>query len=470
MKAEKKPRAVLYLRQSTYREESISLDLQEIAGRDYCKQQGYRVIAVEADPGISGRTWNRPAVQRVMSMVEDKKADVIVLWKWSRLSRSRRDWALAVDKVELAGGRIESATEPLDVATSTGRLARGLMVEFAAFESERIGDVWREAHQRRIRAGKPANGKARWGYLYNKEEQLHYPDPQVAPIVKETFERYIAGESIYSLVRWLNEKGVTTAPGYGRSDSLRQWSDRILRRTLSNGFQAGFFTANGELHEGVHEPIIDRATWELFNERMKSRSTPGQKPRSQYLLSGLLRCAKCGHTMTAGQFGRDGSVKYRCKGASDYRLHDGSYIMAPYVERLVLEWLEERSIENEPLQVQPDVSSEIKTKVAELSAINARLLKLSQDLVSDLMPTDIYQVLISEATSERQRLETELQSIRVASRRPEASKLASDLMADWDILPVWGRREILKDLIQEIRVTTGRPRGIVEIVPKSVPW
>ena len=138
------PRAVLYLRQSVAREESISLELQEIAGRRYCEQRGYEVVEVLADPGISGRTWARPAVQHAVRMIEARDVDVIVVWKWSRLSRSRRDWAVAVDRVEGAGGRLESSTEPVDTTTSTGRFTRGMLAELAAFESERIGDTWRE--------------------------------------------------------------------------------------------------------------------------------------------------------------------------------------------------------------------------------------------------------------------------------------------------------------------------------------
>lgn len=93
MKAKKaipiRPHAVLYLRQSIARKDSISLELQEDAGRRYCEQTGYQVVAVEADSGISGLTWYRPAVQRVMGMIETGEDEVIVLWKWSRLSRAR---------------------------------------------------------------------------------------------------------------------------------------------------------------------------------------------------------------------------------------------------------------------------------------------------------------------------------------------------------------------------------------------
>src|SRR5699024_5935988 len=148
-------RAVIYKRQSTAREESISLELQETACRDYAARHGYTVVAVEADPGISGRTFARPGVQAVMAMVERGEADVILLWKWSRLSRNRLDWYQAADKAQQAGGRIESATEPIDTSTSIGRLSRGMMIEIAAFGSERAGDQWREAHERRVRTGRP---------------------------------------------------------------------------------------------------------------------------------------------------------------------------------------------------------------------------------------------------------------------------------------------------------------------------
>ena len=83
---------------------------------------------------------------RALLAFEERAADAIVVWKWSRLARNRRDWAVAVDTIEAAGGRPESSTETVDTITSTGRLARGMLAEIAAFESDRIGDGWREAH------------------------------------------------------------------------------------------------------------------------------------------------------------------------------------------------------------------------------------------------------------------------------------------------------------------------------------
>ncbi len=461
-------RAVLYLRQSTFREESISLELQETAGREHCKKHGYQVIAVKADPGISGRTWNRPAVQEVMGMIENGEAEVIVLWKWSRLSRSRRDWAIAVDRVDVAGGVIESATEPLDVATSTGRLARGLMVEFAAFESERIGDVWREAHERRVRSGRPANGKARWGYLYDKEQKLHVPDPDVAPVVKEVYERYNAGESIYSLVKYLNNHGYKTAPGYGNPTSERKWSDRILRRTLAQGFPAGYFTRHEQLVKGIHEPIIDEATWQEFLINRERRSVKGLKPRSTHLFSGMVRCGQCGYKMTAGQY-REGKPYLRCNGAKEYRLHTGGYVTEPTLVMATKEWLQSNPFQrqNAAISDTPPAKETLTAKLAEIDAINERIRRLSEDVFEDLIPKDVYRSMLAEATARRDELERETLALKVESSRPDKHQITVNVLRDWDILPVHGLRKLLGDVIEELVVSPGRPRANVQVKPKE---
>lgn len=66
-----------------------------------------------------------------MEKIETRDTDVIVLWKWSRFSRRRLDWEVAADRVQVAGGRIESATEPIDTSTASGDLALGMMVSLA---------------------------------------------------------------------------------------------------------------------------------------------------------------------------------------------------------------------------------------------------------------------------------------------------------------------------------------------------
>lgn len=460
-------RAVLYLRQSVAREDSISLELQETAGREYCRQRGYTITAVESDPGISGRTWKRPAVLRVMGMIESKQADVIVLWKWSRLSRSRLDWAVAADKVESTGGRIESATEPLDVSTSAGRLARGMLTEFAAFESERIGDIWKETHERRVRQGLPANGKPRFGYQYTKGEGFS-PDPVTGPVLADLYRRYLSGQSVYSLVKYLNDGPVRPVTGYGVSaDGL--WSARTVRRILDQGFGAGFITRHGERVPGIHEPVITPAEWEEYLSRRETRRVTRTSERSPYLLSGLIRCS-CGSRMNAGQFGADRKPKYRCKASTAKQTHSGGYVMSDYVERAVFEWLTEVAADvdaaagqAEKMTKQAKAAGDQSAKVArQLLKLDARLDQLTNKMLDGTIPQGTYERLRDENQAQRKTLERALHDASTTVSRP-ATVIAPELLKAWPQLPVEARRDILSRLIDYVEVSPGRPRAKIVV-------
>lgn len=464
-------RAAIYIRQSTYREESISVELQEHVCREYCTQRGYDVVMVESDPGISGRTFVRPAVQRVMRAVEDKAVDVIVLWKWSRLSRSRRDWAIAADKVEVAGGTIESATEPLDTATSTGRFARGMMVEMAAFESERIGDTWKESHARRVRNGLPANGKPRFGYVYSKEEKQFHVDPATGPVLAETYQRYIAGESIYSLTGWLNSAGYSTVAGYGSSGG--PWSDRSLRRVLDSGFGAGYISYRGELLPGKHEPIITETEWKSFRAARQRRRTTRSGERSQYMLSGLVRCS-CGSSMTAGQFGWQKVPKFRCKAAHAQRRHNGGYVTMTVVEQAVHDWLHafaggltDAAATEAKIAAKRSKSKVDAGKLAtDIAACDTQLSRLTVQLVQGVVPESAYTSARDEITERKTTLERRLVEVEDTARTLPASRADVEaLVESWHELSVTARREALRRLIRYVLVYPGRPQSKCVVIP-----
>lgn len=465
------PRAVLYLRQSTHREESISLELQETAGRDYATRMGYVVTEVLADPGISGRTWARPAVQKALALIEERAADVIVVWKWSRLARNRRDWAVAVDTIEAAGGRLESSTETVDTTTSTGRLARGMLAEIAAFESDRIGDGWREAHARRVKAGLPANGKPRWGYTYDEAVKLHRPDPGTGPVLAQVYARYVAGESVYSLVRWLNANGHRTSPGYGTSGG--PWSDRSLRRVLDSGFGAGLITAKGERFQGAHEPVIGQDLWEAYQVARAGRRVTRSSERSQYLLSGLVRCGLCGAGMTGGQFGAGRVAKFRCKAGKEQGRHEGGYVSMHLAEEVVLGWLRDLAGDVDDATAAGAIAAARTRRHAhdeqalarEAAAVQEQLVRATRGHVEGLIPDGAYREVVAELQERARMVEARRLAASVASREASAPAVAADLLQDWEVLAVDVRRAGLRRLISRVVVTSGRPRSIVEVVP-----
>jgi site-specific DNA recombinase len=459
-------RAVLYLRQSVAREESISLELQEFEGRAYAKSRGYEVVAVESDPGISGRTWNRPAVKRVMDMADRKEVDVIILWKWSRLSRSRLDWAVANDRVATAGGRIESATEPLDTTTATGRFARGMLTEMAAFESERIGDTWREAHARRLRNGMPANGRPRFGYKYSSADGFTV-DPMDGPVLAEMFRRYIAGESVYALVQWLNEGPTHPSAGYGPpSDGL--WSDRTVRRVMDSGFAAGLLRSKGEYLPGAHDAIIDADEWEAYKEARQRRRSYRRGERSAYLMSGMVWC-HCGSKMHAGQFGTGRLPKFRCKDAYSKRLHSGGYVSETVLEAALHKWLTERSFEINTAAAMAAVvparkpaDSRVISIDSKLATLSGKMDRLAERLIDPGIPFATYTRLRDKYEEERKALEESRLAV-AAEERIDAFEVIPNLLANWDDGLLEEKREILRALKIKVVVMPMRPVSRVVI-------
>jgi site-specific DNA recombinase len=135
-----------YVRVSLEREGMLSPELQMIAVTEHCRQCGYEICPADRRPRPVRSVLETAASREAIGTIEADQADVIVVWRWSRVTRNRLDWAMAVDGVDQAPGQLESATEGFDTTTSTGRFARGMLAEFAAFESDGMGGVWREVH------------------------------------------------------------------------------------------------------------------------------------------------------------------------------------------------------------------------------------------------------------------------------------------------------------------------------------
>ncbi|PRB69484.1 recombinase family protein [Arthrobacter sp. MYb213] len=462
-----RPRAVLYLRQSVAKEESISLEVQEDAGRRYAAQAGYTVVAVEADHGISGRTWNRPAVQRVMTMIESQQADVIILWKWSRLSRARLDWAVAIDKVETAGGRIESATEQVDVSTSTGRFARGMLAEFAAFESERIGDTWKEAQARRVTQGLPTHGKRKLGYDYDRNAGYTINTGEAA-IIRECYRRFIAGDSVQVLCDYLETTDMAPVKA-SKPNTTGLWHTKSLRSALDSPFMTGHIIYKGEVHAGAHEPLVDPELFEAYQVARKRRHRAPNKSMTDYPYSGMLYCGICGHKYSGGRVGDDTVSAYRCDGYGSYRLHKGGYVSTQTLNQAVLPWITELATQiNQAAEANhtelPHHDPTPKLRRA-LMKVEGRRDSLTTRLLDGLVPGDVYERMRDQLAGEKARLEDQLRDARVASvARPAA--MDADLLGQWEVLPVERRKAILRELVKGIVVTPQRPRSLVRIIAK----
>lgn len=465
------PRRMLgIVRVSKEKDGGVSPEIQVTAITDHCTRQGHDLVDIVEgldQSGSQARSAWWPTLERAVAAVEAGEYDGIVVWKFSRVARHRMRWAVALDRVETAGGILESATEQFDTQTSAGRFARGMTAEMNAFYAEMIGESWKEAHERRIRSGRPASGKARFGYTYDPDQKLHVPDPVAGALLADMYRRYTAGESVYQLVRWLNGHGHKTAAG-------RLWSDRTLRAVLDSGFAAGTFAHRGVRHPGVHEPLITPGEWEAYQDARHFRRHRGARlERSEYLLSGMVRCARCGHPMVANtgpaKDPRDGP-RYRCKTRQTKGpvACEGGYVQARLVEEHVLGWLrgkadmvEQRASELEVVSARKvSLEQEHARLVRELARVSEALTRLVVQNAEHPLPPAVYRAAATELEERAAGLEGSLEQVGRDRRRAvdDAPAIAAGLLEEWDELAIVQRRKILGDLIDCVVVATGRPR------------
>lgn len=455
------PRAILYLRQSIAKEESISLTLQETAARDYCERMGYRVVGVKADPGISGRTWKRKAVQEVMEAIEQREADIIVLWRWSRLSRNRKDWALASDRVDVAGGRIESATEPNDSTTATGRFARGVMVELAAFESDRMGEIWKEVHANRVARGLPT-GRLPWGWRHVAGGIEPHPDQ--APAIPKLYELYLGGAGGRELAKWLEAHGYLTF--YGK----RTWNGSTVTAILDSPIHSGQVSHHGEVSPGAHEALVPAETWNRYMATRRVRA--GERAaRHHYLLSGILTCATCGEPMAGiannhGKRSKTPYLAYRCRTVSAQQGHGPASVAASKIDDAFLEWLREYGVDGDrPDDRDPTIDARLEAEriAREIAAIDDQVTQLTLQLGAQVIPARAYEAAVAHHETRREALTATLRQIEdsliVVPAQPRAG--AQRLLEVWEITPLEARRAAIRDLVASIVVHHGEGRHMV---------
>lgn len=443
---------------------------QEAIDRTRGRGPASRVVEVWQDIDVSTarvKAADRNGLQSALAAAREGRIDR--LW-FLTLDRFDRDTGAlkAFDEIAELGVELWTEAGRIDVETPEGYLSTTMQLAIARYQRDRIGKAWKQTHQHRLERGLTHSGKDRYGYTYDLEARMHVPDPDTGPLLAECYRRYTAGETVYSLIRWLNGEGHRTQAG-------GPWSDRSLRRVMDSGFAAGIVTYGDQIYDGIHEKLITTKEWGEFCAARDLRRRPTNYERSQYLLSGLLRCS-CGSSMNGGQHGTHKRAKYRCKAAKETGRHPGGYVLADYVERLILEWLagvaDKLDDAIDLTQAATVKASKRRDDVGRLSAavdaVDEKLMRLTEGLISDLIPEPTYKATRDRLLTEREDKTARLTEAKLLVAAPTAGKprqIAASLLRDWDLLGIPQRREALRRLIERIVITPGKPRAGVQIIP-----
>jgi site-specific DNA recombinase len=316
-------RCCVYTRKSTEEgldQEFNSLQAQREAGEAFIlsqKHMGWTLIPDHYDDGgFSGGNLDRPALQRLIDDVEGRRIDVVIVYKVDRLSRSLLDFARLMDRFDQRSVSFVSVTQQFNTTTSLGRLTLNVLLSFAQFEREIIGERTSDKMSAARRKGKWVGGTPVLGY--DVEGGRLVVNETEARRVRAIFELYRRKPSLEAVAeeldrrRWQTKSWRTTQ---GRQRAGRPFTKAIVRRLLTNVIYTGQVEHRGERYAGEHAAIVDEALWEEVNRELCARPLTEPKiarGRQNALLAGLLFCQSCKRPMIA---------TYTAKGERRYRYY-----------------------------------------------------------------------------------------------------------------------------------------------------
>lgn len=303
-------RCAIYTRKSTdegLSQEFNSLDAQREAGEAYIASQrheGWMALPDRYDDGgFTGGNMERPALRRLLTDIEAGRIDCVVVYKVDRLSRSLLDFARLMALFEKHGASFISVTQTFNSATSMGRLTLNILLSFAEFERQIIGERTRDKISAARRKGKWTGGSPVLGYDVDSRGGKLVVNEDEAARVRAIFDLYLEHRSLIAVVREVNSRGWTTkrwTTKDGREHSGRPVGKGDLYRILTNIVYTGQVNHKGTLYPGEHPAIVDPAVFQKVDERLRHNGlTGGKEVRNKYgaLLRGLLHCDACGTVM-----------------------------------------------------------------------------------------------------------------------------------------------------------------------------
>src|SRR5208282_937913 len=311
----------IYMRVSTdqgLEQDFNSLDAQREASEAYIKSQaheGWRLLRDHYDDGgYSGGSMARPALQKLLTDVEARRIDVIVVYKVDRLTRSLADFAKLVDLFDKHDVSFVSVTQSFNTTTSMGRLTLNVLLSFAQFEREVTGERIRDKIAASKKKGIWMGGVVPLGYRVENRE-LHVVEEH-AEIVRSLFRRYLEAGSVVRLKQQLDAESFRIPiriDGAGRSTGGGLLSRGHIYNILLNPIYVGRIAHKGQVHEGQHPPIVTQDLWDQVQQSLRDHLGTVRTKRTRQSSDALLigKLYDDGGNRMSPTWARKGSKRWR---------------------------------------------------------------------------------------------------------------------------------------------------------------
>jgi site-specific DNA recombinase len=318
-------RCAIYTRKST--EEGLdqqfnSLDAQRDAGESFIRSQvneGWEIVHDRYDDGgFSGGNIERPALKRLMEDIQAGKIDCVIVYKVDRLSRSLLDFARVMETFDKYSVSFVSVTQHFNTTHSMGRLTLNILLSFAQFEREIIGERIRDKLAAQCRRGQWTGGYPVLGYDVDRTERTPklVINSEEATKVRRIFSLYLELKNLLPVVQELDERGWTNKLWHskkGLPKGGRAFDKGSVHALLTNPIYCGKIKHKTDLYQGQHQAIVDTDIFDRVQAQLRENGfNRGNRMPSKHggLLKGIIRCPHCNVAMVHNMTKRN-SIVYR---------------------------------------------------------------------------------------------------------------------------------------------------------------
>jgi DNA invertase Pin-like site-specific DNA recombinase len=296
-------RAAVYVRQSLDRDNTqLAISRQREDCLKLCDQRGWEPVIYEDNSISASRSKRRPQYEQMLTDIRAGTIDAIVAWDLDRLHRQPIELEMFINLADEKRLALATVTGEVDLSTDNGRLYARIKGAVAKSEVERKSARQKRANEQRAKDGRGWGGTRAFGYELGTNVIIE----DEAKLIRDAYTTILAGGSLHSIAAHWNSLDVKTAAG-------KQWYGNTVRQVLVNARYAAQRTYHGEIvADAQWEPIVSVDTWRAAHAIL---TAPGRRaarqPGRKYLLSGIMFCSKCGHTIGSGHL--RGAPVYTCK-------------------------------------------------------------------------------------------------------------------------------------------------------------
>ena len=317
----------LSLEDGDQQDESNSISSQREILKDYISSReeftGFK-IREHIDDGYTGTNFNRPACQKMIARVKKNEVKTILVKDLSRFARDYIESGAYIEQIfPFMQVRFISVNDNYDSSNNENGIS-SLEVPFKNlvydYYSKDISQKMRSSVKVRQDKGYYFGSKAPYGYVKDEKDRHHLiVDEKVRNIIVEAFERYLSGESMFSISRDFNDRGILTpAKHIEMKQGSGIWTGQTVRYLLKQraytGAIIGGKTRKQEvgsaktkkidskdwiIRENMHEAIISKADFDKVQDMLNSNVKHISRERKHFhILQDKVYCGKCRHKMS----------------------------------------------------------------------------------------------------------------------------------------------------------------------------